>query len=130
MAAFEEGGAQGLLYVLTKGDDKVVGSKEGDYLLGGAGDDVLTGGKGSDFFEFQERVMMESAKASPQHDVITDFDTKGEDADGLQYVGEFDLKGTHQGKDTLLTFAYDSTLLLEGVKKSEFQDWLDNQATL
>ena len=131
MAAFEEMGVSGLLYAITLGDDKVIGSNKGDYLLGGAGDDVMTGGKGSDYFEFHAQTLMETLKVKPEHDVITDFDWKGQDADDLQYVGEYKLKSINDGDDTRITWLDDgSTLVLEGVTKAQFQHWVDAQDSL
>lgn len=129
MAAFEELGVSGLLYAITAGDDIVVGSKQSEYLLGGAGDDVMTGGKGSDYFEFHAQTeMVLNRKVQPEHDVITDFDWKGADADDLQYVGEYKLKGIHNGEDTRITWLDDhSTVVLEGVTKAQFKQWVDAQ---
>ena len=130
MAAFEEFGVSGLLYAITAGDDTVVGSKNGEYLVGGAGDDFMTGGKGSDYFEFhaQTQMVINRGVVQPEHDVITDFDWKGQDADDLQYVGDYKLKSIHHGEDTRITWLDDhSTLVLEGVTKAQFQHWVDAQ---
>lgn len=129
MAAFDEGGATGALYFLTKGDDIVIGSKTANAIVGGAGDDTMTGGKGADYFQFHaEMVWDEELKAAaPEHDVITDFDWKGDDRDGLQYLGEFEYAKANKGQDTLVTYEDGSTLLLEGVKKAQFADWVDHQ---
>lgn len=125
-AAFEDNGIYYALAVATNGDDTVTGSKKDDYLNSGAGDDVLTGKGGSDTFVFQSMVGFRSnAKVSPQHDVITDFQAKGQDADLLiaqqEYLG---FKPIHDGEDVRLKFEGGSTLVLEDVTKSEFQYWL------
>jgi hypothetical protein len=132
MATFEESGTQGLLYAISMGDDKVVGSKKGDYLLGGDGDDVMTGGKGADYFDFHAQVMSEAPRAAAdvEHDIITDFDWKGDDADSLAIYQDFTVKGIHDGDDTRLKFEDGSTLVLEGVKKAQFENWWDSQQML
>lgn len=132
MAAFDDGGSTGALYFLTKGDDTVVGSKTANAILGGAGDDTMTGGKGADYFQFHAEMVWEQPlrKGAAEHDVITDFDTTGDDRDGLQYLGEFDYAKANKGHDTLITYEDGSTLLLEGVKKSEFHTYLENMPEL
>src|SRR5262245_35803339 len=100
MAGFEGENVAGLLYAITAGDDTVSGNKKDQYLVAGAGDDVMTGGKGSDFFEFHALVEMgDVLKTGPEHDIITDFDWKGEDADSLQYLGDYKLKSLNHGED-------------------------------
>ncbi|MGV3553511.1 hypothetical protein [Rhizobium sp.] len=127
-STFEESGVFGLMIAVTAGDDRVVGSGKANYLVGGAGDDVMTGKGGSDIFVFQGLVGTRSnAKETPQHDVITDFDVKGDDADRLftQY-GYLGFKPIHDGDDVRLKFEGGSTLVLEDVTKKEFQYWLDH----
>ena len=122
--AFELGGAQAIAFYLAKGDDKVTGSGQGDYIVGGSGDDVLTGKGGSDTFYFHAQQSSPELKVmAAEYDVITDFDVKGNNADRLAFDQDFDVKA--QGQDTLLKFDDGSSLLLEGVKKAQFQDYLD-----
>lgn len=52
------------------GNDRLTGGAGADRLIGGAGVDTLTGGAGSDTFVF---VLGDTAAASGQHDLITDF---------------------------------------------------------
>ena len=127
-AVWDDNGIVSVASYLARGNDTVVGSGEGDYLLGSAGNDRMTGKGGSDYFEFQyASLKMAEGKSQPEHDVITDFDLKGEDADHLGIHQEFTYKGVHQGHDTMLIFEDDSTLLLEGVKKTAFQQYLESQ---
>jgi hypothetical protein len=129
MTAFQNGGTEGVIYFVTQGDDTVTGSKHGDYLVGGDGSDVMTGKAGSDMFEFSseggEAVRARDAEVI-EHDVITDFDVKGGDADLLGLYQMFVVKSVHHGDDTRLDFDDGSTLVLEGVKKSAFEHYLDN----
>jgi Ca2+-binding RTX toxin-like protein len=122
-------GPNGLLLFLTKGDDRVVGNGSEDLIFGGAGDDVLTGKGGSDMFHFGRLEQRSAeAKGSRETDVITDFDTTGENADAL-YADPSqltDYKKANNGKDTLISFEGGSSLLLEGVKRSEFKEYLDS----
>jgi Ca2+-binding RTX toxin-like protein len=125
-----EDGGEAMLFFLSKGDDRVIGHGGEDLMFGGAGDDVLTGKGGSDMFYFRryDEGGSETAKASRERDVITDFHTTGENADTL-YVDPAELtdyKKANNGKDTLITFDDRSTLLLEGVKRSEFKAYLDS----
>ena len=121
--AFEKGGFEGVVNFITKGDDRQIGSKHGDVIFGGGGDDVLTGKGGSDFFIFSAQ--NKKPNAGPEHDVITDFDIKGADADYLAIYESFTTKSVHKGEDTLLKFDSGSTLLLEDVKKKAFDDYMD-----
>jgi hypothetical protein len=127
MAAYESGGSAGIALYLAQGDDRVIVSKEGDLLIAGAGDDEMTGKAGSDLFEFQALVL-DGRNARPveaERDVITDFDTRGADADELGLHQDFTYRGCHHGDDTLLTFEDGSTLLLEGVKKAAFEHYYE-----
>lgn len=128
MTAFQYGGTEGVVYFITQGNDEILGSKHGDYLVGGDGDDVMTGKAGSDMFEFSSEGG-EAARSRDieiiEHDVITDFDVKGQDADMLGLYQMYQVKGIHHGDDTRLDFDDGSTLVLEGVKKSAFEHYID-----
>lgn len=128
MDAFDDAGSLGIFYYMAQGDDTVVGCKEGEYLIGGGGDDVMTGRAGSDRFEFQAGGLIgrNVRPVEAENDVITDFDTKGIDADVLGLHQAFIYKGVHHGDDTRLDFEDGSTLVLEGVRKAAFTHYLDN----
>lgn len=128
MAAYEAGGSENVAFYVAKGDDIVLGSKQDDYIIGGAGDDVMTGGAGRDMFYFHAQMIWEEQvlKTTPEHDIITDFDWKGDDSDQLQYLGEYKYKAVDNGADTRLKFEDGSTLILDGVKVAQFEKWLDN----
>lgn len=125
-----EDGPEAMLFFLSKGDDRAIGYGGEDLMFGGAGDDVLTGKGGSDYFYFRryDEGGANAAKSGQEHDVITDFDTKGEDRDVLVADAEelTNYKKVNDGKDTLITFENGSTLLLEDVKRSEFKEYLDS----
>ena len=121
--AFEKGGFEGVVNFISKGDDRQIGSKHDDLIFGGGGDDVMTGKGGSDLFIFNAQ--NNQANAGPEHDVITDFDIKGADADRIFFDEGYKLKAVHGGDDTLVKFDSGSTLLLEDVKKTAFEDYLD-----
>ncbi|MGV3551809.1 hypothetical protein [Rhizobium sp.] len=123
--AYDDNGSAGVAYFLAQGDDRVIGSNKSQIILGGAGDDVLTGKGGSDYFIFQGQGLGPN-KVGPEYDVITDFTLKGEDRDTLQLNMAYTLQKKHDNTDTLLKFEDGSTLLLEGVKKAQFQDYLDS----
>lgn len=128
-----EKGPEDLLFFLTRGDDRVIGNWRADVIFGGAGNDVLTGKGGNDIFYF--RTYEEStaeAKTRKETDVITDFDTTGVDADFLYMdkTEEFTYTRANKGHDTLLTFEDGSSLLLEGVKRSEFREYLETSAVM
>jgi Ca2+-binding RTX toxin-like protein len=126
-ATYEERGLEGLMYFVTKGNDRVTGSSGNDLILGGAGNDVMTGKGGSDDFYIHGITMVEASKGGKEKDVITDFGTEGEDRDLLYFSHDLEsAKGKNNGKDTLLTFDDGSTLLLEGVKKSEWNAYVDS----
>lgn len=120
-------GTDPLLFFLTKGNDRVIGNGGDDTIFGGAGNDILTGKGGSDLFYFQKYNPGVEAKTGKETDVITDLDITGDDADQLVIQQDFVSAKTNKGQDTLLTFDDGSTLLLEGVKRSEFKEyWADH----
>lgn len=122
--AWNEGGLDGASIYMTKGNDRVFGSKEDDFLLGSRGNDVMTGGAGSDYFIFHFlEVARTGEKTKPEHDVITDFDIKGSDKDYLAPPSDFTTKAVNNGHDLQLTFEDHSTLVLEGIKKAAFVDY-------
>lgn len=128
MDAFEAAGSLGIFYYMARGDDTVVGGKEGEYLIAGGGDDVMTGHAGSDRFEFQA-MGLSGRNVRPvvaEHDVITDFDTKGADADILGLHQAFTYRAINHCDDIRLDFEDGSTLVLEGVKKAAFTHYLGN----
>ena len=101
-----------------KGDDELFGGKGMDILVGGKGDDEMTGGLGQDAFYFENNGV--------QHDIIHDLDVLGEVRDELGIDAEVTkIKSVHNGHDTMLTLENGSTILLEDVKKADFEDyWL------
>ena len=79
-----EKGGDDLLVFLAGGNDRVIGNWRADIIFGGAGNDVLTGKGGRDFFYFRTyEPGTATAKARKETDVITDFDTTGDDTDLL-----------------------------------------------
>ena len=124
-----EEGPEAMLFFLSKGDDRVIGYGDEDLVFGGAGDDVMTGKGGADIFYFRHiEEGADRAKAGKEKDVITDFDTTGENADQIYAEAEelTNYKKANDGKDTLITFDDGSTLLLEDVKRSKFKEYLDS----
>lgn len=111
-----------------KGDDNLVGSREGDYLNAGAGNNVIsglggidtlyagigndeyTGGGGNDIFAY-----------SGGRDVITDFDPDGgsDNQDIIQAPAKFaDYTLTQRGANTLIDFHDGDTIKLLNVSAS------------
>jgi Ca2+-binding RTX toxin-like protein len=114
------GGGNDQLHGYT-GKDAINGGKGSDYIYGEAGNDKLTGGKGSDYFVFEATV-----EGGNGDDVITDFDVKGEQIDFLWVYSSYDYTGTNKGRDTLLSFEDGSSILLEDVKKADFQAYIES----
>ncbi|MGV3553513.1 hypothetical protein [Rhizobium sp.] len=132
-AALEDGNLISALYFFTSGNDKVVGTNKGETVFSGGGDDILTGRGGSDIFAFQAPAIpnrgFEKSPGRIEHDVITDFDTTGPDADYLYFDQDMkNSKGVNKGQDTLIKFDDGSTLLLEDVTWKQFQKYLDEQS--
>jgi Ca2+-binding RTX toxin-like protein len=120
------GGYMGAIDSVALKKDTAIGSSKNDFIFSGGGNDTLTGKGGSDTFYFHSILTGQGV----EQDVITDFDTKGADADTLQFVRMLEgYKGINGGDDTRLTFADDSTLLLEGVTKAEFKTYWDGLPT-
>lgn len=120
------GGYMGAIDSVALKKDTAIGSNKNDFIFSGGGNDTLTGKGGSDTFYFHSILTGQGA----EQDVITDFDTKGADADKLQFVRILEsYKGINGGDDTRLTFADDSTLLLEDVTKAEFKSYWDGLPT-
>jgi Ca2+-binding RTX toxin-like protein len=102
------------------GKDRIYGFRGEDTIYGGKNDDVLTGGGASDRFVFR-------VEDGAGHDRITDFDIEGNNADYLELqINIESVAKTGGGKDTLITLENGATIELDGVTKSEFNDyWLD-----
>jgi Ca2+-binding RTX toxin-like protein len=81
------------------GNDTLRGMDGNDKLYGGVGRDTLTGGSDSDTFSY--RSVLESRGAGPSRDLITDFDTAGNDIIdlSLMYVGKLKYVGTRAFTD-------------------------------
>lgn len=98
------------------GDDFLFGGGGGDTLHGGGGNDVIAGGTGAD------RFVIEAASGD---DRVTDF-TDGLDKivfDPASGVDSFsDLTITKMGKNVLITWGTDDSLLLENVKAKDLSD--------
>jgi Ca2+-binding RTX toxin-like protein len=94
------------------GNDVLNGGKGNDILVGGGGDDVLSGGAGADNFVFG---------AGSGDDRITDFAKKDHiEFDATSGVHGFsDLVLTASGKDTLISWGTDDTILVEGLKPKQ-----------
>ena len=96
-----------------EGNDLLIGSRGRNTLIGGEGDDILTGGGASDTFVF--------GPSDFGNDTITDFGVRRDVLDISAFsfgVAEFTalLDNAQQiGADTLLAFAPNNTVLLEGV---------------
>ena len=95
------------------GADKILGGVGNDHITGGRGDDKLWGGKGSDIFFFQP---------GHGHDKIYDFDAKGggEKQDYIALPPGAEYEEVRQGKNLLLDFGDDGSILLIGVKAKDF----------
>jgi Ca2+-binding RTX toxin-like protein len=113
------------------GDDYFVGARGEDSIDGGAGDDTLYGsldddeittGTGEDTLIFlryntnADGVDNDGFALGDGHDLVTDFDV---DFDTILFIGNeavpYTLDAANGGADTLVTYATNSTILLEGV---------------
>lgn len=101
-----------------KGDDQIFGKGGEDRIEGGRGDDIMSGGGAGDEFQFH-------AADGAGHDIITDFDTSGANADSLYFdgVGIERVAKAGGGDDCKLILDNGATVLLEDVTKAEFQDY-------
>jgi Ca2+-binding RTX toxin-like protein len=108
-------------------------------LIGGAGADRLTGGSGKDSFVFTGPYDIGGGKASPTHDLITDF-TSGQDKidlskvdansltpttnEAFQFIGSNAFSGVPGQLHYVLDSVHHSTLVegdLNGDKAADFQ---------
>lgn len=101
------------------GDDRLIGTRRNDILIGGVGNDFVTGGRGDDTFVF--------APTDLGADTITDYQVGQDLFDvsafnfGVSEVNAI-LDGAQQiGADTLLNFANDNTVLLQGVQANTLE---------
>lgn len=118
-------GFEAAAFYLSRGDDRVIGSKFGDYVLfGGPGNDVMTGGRGADWFNFDTAFYPRKGGA-PQLDIITDFDPLGEDHDFLLTYDDYTFKAVHRGRDTMVTIEDGARVLLRNVDVDAFQVYYD-----
>ncbi|MDJ0800739.1 MAG: hypothetical protein QNJ51_28680, partial [Calothrix sp. MO_167.B12] len=101
------------------GDDRLIGTRRNDILTGEVGNDVLTGDRGNDIFVF--------APTDFGADIITDYQAGQDLLDvsafnfGVSGVNAI-LDGAQQiGADTLLNFANENTVLLQGVQANALE---------
>ncbi|MEM1431378.1 MAG: spondin domain-containing protein [Pseudomonadota bacterium] len=93
------------------GNDKIAGGAGNDVLMGGTGNDLIFGGRGDDTFVFA---------SGDGHDVIRDFDRRGDDKISLDVDGVESLEDLLDYADQAyhgveLDFGGDGSLLLKGV---------------
>ena len=103
-------GIRGLLSTAYAGNDRFIGSENGDIIYGGTGRDRLAGRQGEDWFLFGH---------GDGKDVVTDFDAKG--GEGKQdFIRQFsdDFTIRKSGDDTVIDFGDGDTLTLLDVKRS------------
>lgn len=107
-------GSEGSDFLLGYGGkDKISGGTGDDAIVGGDGNDRLTGGRGADEFRFG---------ANSGHDVITDFNVSGTEAQQDGIVAEYASYETQNTKDGLLiTFDTGDTITLLGVRKNDLE---------
>lgn len=104
------------------GRDTIFGKGGADFITGGRGDDIMSGGADTDTFYFYGR-------DGAGRDIITDFDTTGEDADVFNFTNvdiDRPIKAGG-GDDTRLILDNGATILLQDVTKAEFLDYLAMQ---
>jgi hypothetical protein len=119
---------------LLDGDDRVVGTTDGEYIdagkgsdrifagdgddriFSGAGNDRITGGGGSDVFLFQSGT---GTTFNDGRDIITDFDANGggSDQDYLFWDDVIDIRKS--GKNTVVEYGDGDTVTLLDVKRSQ-----------
>jgi Ca2+-binding RTX toxin-like protein len=97
------------------GNDRLYGGVGNDVLIGGAGNDVVTGGLGSDVFQFA---------IHQGHDVITDFQSNDIlSLQGFSYLtNASNLKWSARGKDSLLQFDAQHSILFKNYDYRQFSD--------
>ena len=135
VAAFINGGAEGLLEYALRGNDELVGSKADDTMYGGGGKDKLEGDKGKDSLDGGtgkdsliggDNSDLFYFAAGYGQDTVIDFDAKG-GGDKQDYVyldpgTEYTERAANRGRDTILDFGDGQTLTLLDVRKSDFSE--------
>lgn len=106
------GSSEGESLVGGRGDDKISGGLGEDSIFGGRGDDILRGGYNRDMFAFIYTRLAE-------HDVVRDFDPLEDDI-YFTNTEVTKVRSLHGGDDTLLILSGHSTVLLEDVTKAEW----------
>ena len=119
-------GGKGADYVMGGGDnDRIIGGPDNDTLSGEGGRDVLTGGSGLDNFLYTANGNWLPG-AGHGIDIITDFDTRGRDADLITMLINYNFgvstfaqlrAGMQQiNGDTIMDFGGGDVLILKDVR--------------
>ncbi|NET47922.1 MAG: calcium-binding protein [Merismopedia sp. SIO2A8] len=98
------------------GNDSLIGGPGSDRLVGGVGNDTLTGNGGADTFVFTPTDL--------GADIITDFQDGTDilDVSALVAAGAIDVNNLNLqqiNNDTLITFAPNNTVLLQGIQVNQ-----------